>query len=272
MTTSNGVDKKSLLLILVLSLAVFIRVWGLDYGLPYFFINDERALVYGALKLGELKTLIPAFNPAEFHVLYYAPLMSYLYLIFLVPFILIQYFIGSFSNFAEIASYFTINPGPVWLVARFVNALMGVAAVYLIYLIGRKMMNYWVGLISALFFTFSFLHLQFSHFTRIWGPTLFFVLLIMLLSLYIYKTPKRKYYLLMGIVGGLSFGTNYITPFALFIFLMAHFLAGKDSFWQKLKNKNLWITITVFAVLAAVFILDNRRYRLLHPKALSMLT
>jgi len=247
-------SKKNILLIFILGLALFLRIWGLDYGLPYFLINDERTLVYGALKMGELKTLIPAFNPEEFHVLYYAPLMSYLYLIFLVPFILIQYFIGSFSNFAEITSYFTINPGPVWLVARMVNALMGAAAVYLIYLIGRKMMNHWVGLISALFLTFSFLHLQFSHFTRIWGPTLFFVLLIMLLSLYIYKTPKRKYYLWMGIVGGLSFGTNYIAPAALFIFLMAHFLAGKKSFRERLRDKNLWFTAVTFILVTTIFI------------------
>lgn len=247
--------KKHWLLIAILGLAIIVRLWGIDYGLPYFLIDDERALVYGALKMGELKTLIPALHAEEFRVLYYAPLMSYVYLLFITPFVLIQYFTGQFANFAEIANYLTINPGPIWLLSRIMNALIGVVSVYLLFLIGKKAFNAWVGLISASFLTLSFLHIQFSHFTRLWGPSVFFVLLIMLLSLYIWHSPKRKYYFWMGIAGGMSFGTNYILPVALFIFFMAHFATGKNSLPQKLKDRKLWLTIITTFILIGIFTL-----------------
>ena len=247
--------KKNWPLICIIGLALFLRFWGLNYGLPYFLIDDERTLVYGALKMGELKTLIPAFHAEEFKILYYAPLMSYVYLFFITPFILIQYLTGDFANFSEVANYFTINPGPIWLLSRAINALIGATSVYLLFLIGKKAFNYWVGLISALFLATSFLHIQFSHFTRLWGPSLFIVLLVMFLSLCIWKSPKVKYYLWMGIVGGFGFGTNYILPFTLFVFLMAHFAAGKNSILDKFKDRKLWLTIAVFVLLAGIFTL-----------------
>ncbi len=245
--------KKNWSLICIIGLALFLRFWGLNYGLPYFLIDDERTLVYGALKMGELKTLIPALHAEEFKILYYAPLMSYIYLFFITPFVLIQYFTGHFANLAEIANYFVIDPGPIWLIARAINALIGAASVFLLFLIGKKAFNNWVGLISASFLTTSFLHIQFSHFTRLWGPSLFIVLLVMFLSLCIWKSPKIKYYLWMGIVGGLGFGTNYILPVTLFIFLMAHFATGKNSILNKLKDRKLWLTIVVFVLLAGIF-------------------
>lgn len=252
-------SKKTYFLIFVLVLAVFLRIWGIGYGLPYFLVNDERALVYGALKMAELKTLIPALHPAEFSVItpIYNFLMSYIYLIFLVPFILIKYLTGNFSSFSELGNYFVLNPTPLWLIARIVNAFIGAVTVYLIYLIGKKMFNSLVGLIAALFLSLSLLHIQLSHFTRTWVPMAFFVCLIMLLSLYIYQSPKRKYYLLMGAVLGLTSGVSIAAIILAAIFFLAHFLSGQGSFWQKLKDGNLWSALFVFLFVAAVFLLIN---------------
>jgi len=250
--------KTTLLLCFILGLAVFFRIWGIDYGLPYFLVNDERALVYGALKMAELKTLIPALYPQEFDIMNYKYnfLMSYIYLIFLAPFILIQYLIGSFANFTELGNYFVLNPTSLWLVARVVTALMGAATVYLMYLIGKKIFNHWVGLIAALFLSINFLHIQLSHFTRPWVPMAFFTCLIMFLSACIYKSPKTKYYLWMGVVCGLAFGVSAATSVTMVIFFLSHFLL-KKNFPEKLKDKNLWLALVVFALLAAVFLLVN---------------
>ena len=239
----------------IILLAVLVRVWGLGAGLPYFFVNDERSLVYGALKMAQLKTLIPALHTQDFGILYYPPLMSYIYLIFLAPFILIKYLIGHFNNFTELGNYFILNPASLWLIARLVNALMGAATVYLIYLIGKKMFNQWVGLISALFLALSFLHIQLSHFTRQWSPVLFFACLVLLFSFYIYQSPKKKYYLWLGVILGLGFGISYVIGLTLIIFLMAHFFSGHFSFWEKIKDKNLWLTLVIFFLLSSIFIL-----------------
>ena len=66
----------------ILLLALVLRLWGITYGFPLFLVNDETPHVYGALKMIELKTLIPAFHQEEFSkVLYYPPLLSYFFLV-----------------------------------------------------------------------------------------------------------------------------------------------------------------------------------------------
>lgn len=250
-------SKNTLLLIAILGLALFLRIWGLDYGLPYFLIDDERTLVYTSLKMAELKTLIPTLHPEEFKITFYAPLMSYVYLFFLTPFILLKYLLGSFTDFRELANYFILNPSSLWLIARAVNVLMGTAAVYLIYLIGKKTCNTGVGLISASLLTFSFYNIQFSHFTRPWGPAVFFICLIMLLSLHIFKSPQKKHYLWAGVAGGLGLGAHYAAAFGMAIFFVAHYFSDKFSFLEKTKNKNLWLAVFIFVLLSLVFILVN---------------
>lgn len=251
------ISQHIILLFVILGLALFVRIWGIDYGLPYFLIDDERTLVYTSLKMAELKTLIPTLHSEEFKIAFYAPLMSYIYLLFSLPFILIKYLLGPFSNFSELANYFALNPASLWLIARIINALMGTAAVYLIYLIGKKAVNGWVGLTAAFLLATSFYNAQFSHFTRPWGPAVFFVCLIMLSSLYIFKSPQRKYYLWTGAAGGLALGAHYAAAFGMVIFFMAHYFSGKFSFFKKTKDRNLWLAISVFALLGLVFILAN---------------
>ena len=241
----------------ILGLALLLRIWGLDYGLPYFLIDDERTLVYASLKMAELKTIVPTLYPEEFKIAFYAPLMSYIYLLFFIPFILIKYLLGSFSNFGELADYFVLNPAPLWLIARAVNAFMGTAAVYLVYLIGKKAVNGCVGLIAAFLLATSFYNVQLSHFTRPWGPAVFFVCLIMLFSLYILKSPRRKYYLLAGAAGGFGLGAHYAAAFGMAIFVIAHYFSGRFSFFAKTKDKNFWLAVLIFSLLALVFILVN---------------
>lgn len=252
--------KKHWLLIVILGLALSVRLWGIDYGLPYFLVNDERPLVYAALKMGELKTLIPSLHPEEFDIMNYRYnfLMSYVYLIFLIPLVLLYYLFGSFASFSELTNYFIFNPEPIWLLARVVNVLIGVATIFLVYLAGKKMVNRSVGLLSAAFLAFSFLHVQLSHFTRPWVPMTLLAALTMLLALRIWRQPKTKHYLLTGLVLGLAYGINSGAIVIIFIFLLAHFMPhGVSALWRKMKDKNLWFFFIVFIAVAAFFAAIN---------------
>lgn len=252
-------DKKNFALISILIIAFLLRLWGIDYGLPYFFIGDEQPLVFGALKMAQLKTLLPVLHPAEFRPLYYPPLMPYFNLIFLSPFLLIKYLIGSWQNLTDFSNDLILNPGFVWLVARIFNLFISLAGIYLLYLISRKLFNRKTALFSALFLCLSFFHLQLSHFTRHWIPAVFFVYLVVLFAFYIKDSPQKKYYLWAGLAAGLAFGVSYITIIALALVLLVYFLLRGISFKQALKDKNLWLMLIVFGILAVVFVL-------LHPQ------
>jgi 4-amino-4-deoxy-L-arabinose transferase-like glycosyltransferase len=246
------------LLTTILFFAFLLRIWGVDYGLPYFFVGDEQPLVAGALKMAQLKTLLPVLHPDEFRFLYYPPLMSYIYLILLAPFILIKYLLGSWASFIAFQNFLILNPGFIWLIARIFNVFIGLATIYLIYLISRKIFNRSVGLLSALFLSLSFFHLQLSHFTRHWVPAVFFVYLVILFAFYIYQSPQRKYYFWAGLTAGLAFGISYITVIALVVVLMVHCLSER-SWKEKIKDKNLWLTLIIFIAVASIFVV-------LHPQ------
>lgn len=247
-------NKEKVILIFILVLAFSLRVWGIGYGLPNFFVGDEQSIVGGALRMAELKTLIPAFHPKEFQLLYYPPLLSYIYLILLSPLLLLKYLIGGFSNLSEFKDYLVINPAFVWLIARLFIALLGTASVYLVYLLGKKIFKEKIGLLAGLFLAVSFFQIELSHFARHWIPACFFTLLLAILAFELWQNEKRKYFVFAGLVGGLAFGITYVTSIAFLLPIFSYFFLTGGKFWQKIKNKNFYLMIGIFLAISLIFI------------------
>lgn len=241
--------KEKIILISILIIAFILRIVGINYGLPNFFIGDEQALIGGSLKMIELKTLIPSLYPEEFRLLYYPPLISYFYFLFFVPVVLIKYLL--IGNLSLLKINFILNPSIFILLTRFLSVLFGTATIYLIYLIGKRLFSKKTALFASLFLTFSFLHLQLSHMARHWIFDLFFCYLIILLSL---QLIKRKTYFFIGILAGLAFGSSYLSAISLIIPLIIHFTQPLP-FDKKIKDKNLWIMLIIFLMIAILFII-----------------
>ncbi len=264
MASINSVNKfkvllsKNKILLGVLFLAAILRLWGISYGFPNILFNDERALVYGALKMMELKTLIPAFHPEEFKVLYYLPAMSYVYLIYLAPLIVLKYLFAGLPDFSIFKAGLILDPTFLWYSARFLNALIGVLGVYAVYKISSVFFkNKRAAIFSALFLAFSFYHIQLSHMSRHWIPAVSFTFLALVFAALIYKNPKTSYYVWGGIFGGLAVGTNPISAIVALPLFLAHI------FNQKLLSRKLLIGVVVFAAVVAMFVA-------LHPYGLTL--
>lgn len=246
--------KNKYLIILILILAFVLRIDGINYGLPHFLIGDEQSMVAGALRMAELKTLIPALHPEEFQLLYYPPFLSYIYLIYLAPLLLVKYLFGGFSSISQFKDYLILNPTFIWLAARLLIVFLGTASVYLIYLVGRKIFNKRSGILASLFLATSFFHLELSHFTRHWLPACFLTLLLIYLAWQIWQAKDKKYFVLSGAVAGLAFGITYVTAIAFLLPVFAYFFLGEGKFSQKIKNKNFWLMIGIFLLIAFIFI------------------
>ena len=103
----------------ILFLALILRLWGINYALPQFFVNDERANVYGALKMLELRTLVPAWHEEEFRrVLNYLPLPSYVYLVALAPVIGLAYLISDYPSIEAYRAALVLDPTIIFVTAR----------------------------------------------------------------------------------------------------------------------------------------------------------
>ncbi len=250
---------------LILLFALILRLWGIDYALPQFFVNDERAIVYGALKMLELKTLVPAWHEEEFRkVLNYLPLPSYIYLFTLTPVIGFGYLFSGALDLAAYREALVLDPTLIFLTARIIIALMGVATIYLTYRLARGIFeSERAGLIAAIFLAVSFYHVQLSQVTRQWMPALLFLALAWLASLEIYRRGSLKGYVLTGLFAGLGVGANTAVAVAMIPPVLAHFLrpaVGTEPstsgarFAERIRDPKLWLSIAVFLGVSSLFI------------------
>lgn len=244
----------------VLLLALVLRLFGVTYGFPLFLVKDEPTLVYGALKMAELKTLIPALYQEEFSkVLYYPPAPSYFYLAALSPMIGLHYLFSGAGSIAEYKDLLAIDPSFIWIAARVLVVLLGVLNIFTVYLLTKRIFKSELsGIFAALFLTVSFYHLQLSHVVRHW---IFATVLIYLIWLFAAKIAESgggmKTYLLAGAALGISVGgVNTASIVAVIPFVLAHLFSPSDtSFLKKLVDKKFVFSLFVFLFIALVFVL-----------------
>lgn len=237
---------------LILFGALLLRLWGVSYGLPLFLVNDETPHVYGALKMIELKTLIPALHAEEFRdVLYYPPLLSYFYLIVLAPVIVIHYLASGMPPLDTYRAMLALDPSFLWIAARAVMAAIGTLGIYLTYRIAQHLSgSRRAGLLAAVFLALSFYHLQLSHNVRHWLPAS--VLLAFLweraLAMRGGTPPLRSWLALGAVAGAAAGGVNTAAAVGLIPPLAARLgRSGGEGWRQRLFSREVFILLAAFA-------------------------
>ncbi len=240
----------------ILFLALMLRLWGITYGFPLFLVNDEPALVLGALKMMELKTLIPALHQDEFKkVLYYPPLPSYFYLVTLAPVIALKYALSGFPPLADFKDAIALDPTFIWVAARVLNALIGVGAVFVTYLLTKKATgSERASLLAALFLSLSFYHLQLSQVVRHWMPAALLIYLAWLKAADLKTSDSKKLYFLSGLFTGLGGGVNTSSAIAVLPGLIAHFSRKGQSLGKKIISLRLGLFLLTALAVALLFV------------------
>lgn len=164
--------KQNYLLLSILLLAAFLRLYHLDYQ---------------SIWLDEIHTMIEA-NPDM-------SLKDFDSVIMMREGIPHLYFL-SVRLFFEIFGYSTFA-------ARLFSAVVGILSVYAIYLLGREIFNRRAGLIAAMLLAVNYFHIYYSQEARSYAMLLLFtVLAFYRLHIYIRK-PTRKNAIYFGLLSGL---------------------------------------------------------------------
>ncbi|MBP9695199.1 MAG: glycosyltransferase [Candidatus Magasanikbacteria bacterium] len=239
------------LLAMVCIFGFIVRIVGIGYGLPYHLFGDEEAVIYGALKMVELKTIFPVFHWEAFKSLtYYPPFLNYLNLILFAPAVAIMYLFSGFPSLAILKDQFIADPSALFYAARIAGVLFSTANIYLLYKIAlvlfpnRKTIAIW----AAVFLAGSFLDASIAPTARHFIPGLFFSLLATYFGLRAIKeSDYRRLSILSGIFFGITFGINYIVFFLPFITIYAAYTHRNN--WHHLSNLFFYL-FSPFAVLA----------------------
>lgn len=210
----------------ILLFSLLFRLWGSGFGLPAYsrYHPDEHALVTRAAAIlwtGDWN--LQRFNYPPFYA--YVQALAYA-----------GYFLwgASRGSWNEVPA-FTLPQ--YYHVGRLVTAVLGVATVFVVYQIGRRMFGRRVGLAAAALLGGNYLHIIHSHYATFDVAVGLLAALTLLFSARILDERRARWYLLAGLCAGLAGATKYNGAAALVIPLVAHILSTRWGEWGWLDGR-----------------------------------
>ena len=214
----------------VLTVGFFLRLWGIDYGLPFPLIGDEVGMLGGALRMLELRSLIPALHPEAMAILYYPVVLPYLYLAAMTPVLGGLYVMHGLPHMNQFGLIVLGNLDAIWLSARLTSVMMSAATLYIIYRIGAALFRSpLAGLVAASAMTFDYLHIMAGHTARHWSATVFLIWAVAWLSLRYFERPDVRKAVAIGLLAGAGFGVSYIGALGLGFGAVSHLGAWRNG-------------------------------------------
>jgi hypothetical protein len=186
-------------LALVLATALGLRLWGVRQGLPYIYNIDEAGHFVPKAVMMFSKGLNPGYfvNP---------PALTYvLHVVFAV------WFGGGHGVLRE----YDRHPDQLYLVARVTVAVLGTAAVWMLYLLGARLFDRRIGLLAAAIEAVAFLPVSYGHYALNDAVTLLPLTLSLFGSAGVMQRGRRRDYALAGIGLGLACASKYTAGIAI---------------------------------------------------------
>jgi 4-amino-4-deoxy-L-arabinose transferase-like glycosyltransferase len=254
-------DKKQnvwMWLALIIVVATFLRFYGIDFGNPYIYHPDETKLVSQAGRLLDTKFMD---KDAYFGIRVYPPFFTYMLAFVMAGYIGINLITGRFESLEAVKSAYENDSFQFVLLSRSMVAVMGVAMVLLIYLIGARLYSKKVGLISALLLATNFVIVRNSHFGTVDIPASFFGLATVYFCIRVMQKGLVRDYVLSALFIALVTATKFsMLPFILPL-VFAHFSRFSPRQWGRaLFDKKIWIAavsgIIFFLIACPIIWLD----------------
>jgi len=206
--------KDNVLLGVILISAAGLRLWSLDFGLPFRYHIDEPAYVVAALKIaqGNLHLIYPPLSPS-FQQLVYLSLYGVLFLAGLVR--------GEINSPLEFSQTYQLDPSAFYLLARGVSVICSLAAIVVLFLLVRRLRDRTTALLAALILAVCFLDVRHAHFVEPYSMLTLFVLLAVYFAHKYIADGEMRYLLFSGLITGLAIGVRISMASLVFVPLYA---------------------------------------------------
>ncbi len=190
-----------LLLALILLTGFALRIWNIDYGLPFVYSIDEGSHFASRAVQMFWQDLDPGYyqNPAAYTYLLYAVLrVMYGPLGFLFD-----------LPFGNVTEQFDKDPTEIWVAARVAAAVLGMLGVAATYWAARRLWGVREGLVAAALLSFSFLAVAYSRVAVTDVGALMGVALALMWSAQVAERGRTRDYALAGAAAGLAISFKY---------------------------------------------------------------
>jgi len=234
----------------IIALATGLRLWSIGYDLPYVFHPDEPAVIDAAMRIFKSGDLNP-------HFFNYPSLVFYLHAAGYALYYGFGRLVGTMSGPADVAGLSgvvmgaTFAPDPtVVLIGRLISLVFGVATVFLVYLIGRRLTGRpAVGALAAALLAVFPHHIYHSRVITSDGPATFFVMLTFYAAVLIFREGRTRHYVVAAVAVGLTAAGKYNGGLVGLVLPVAHFLRTGPAGWRDIR---LYLAVPL---VAAAFLL-----------------
>jgi hypothetical protein len=196
-----------LVLALILVAGLALRVWNIDYGLPFVYSIDEGSHFTSRAVEMFWQDLDPG---------YYQNPSAYTYLVYVV----LRLMYGPLGfvfdlRFGNVTDQFDKDPTQIWIAARTLAAVLCMAGVAGTYWAARRMWGVREGLVAAAVLAFAFLPVAYSRVAVTDVGALIGVALALVLAVRAYEDGRVRDYALAGACAGLAVAFKYTAGLAL---------------------------------------------------------
>jgi 4-amino-4-deoxy-L-arabinose transferase-like glycosyltransferase len=202
-------------IVLLLLLALAVRLWGIDFGLPITRARPDEGRIIGT----GLRFFTGDYHPGFFH---YPTLFMYLYYGVLRIYYLWGSSTGRFTSPTDLFVEIGEQPEALFLLDRLLVVAFSVATVWLLYLCVQRIAGPWAGLLAAGFLALAHLHVRDSHFGVTDVPMTALVMASMYFLLRARESGAVRHFVLAGLFAGLSMSTKYAGVFLVAPLLLVH--------------------------------------------------
>lgn len=215
------------LLIIITLVSFGLRVWGIQFGLPFAYHPDEQQYI-----LPGVGFVSGNFKPWA----YYNPtLYPYLIgLVYSVTYAGLRLF-NAFPDFFDLSAGWSqaMQPWVTGLIylARFTSVSLGVLTTLVVYQLGRRAYSKITGVAAAIIFGLTFLPAREAHFAVSDAPVALGVAVALYLCLNIIRRGRWTDYFWAGVVLGLATATKYSAGLLVLPLAAAHLLSYRYQSW-----------------------------------------
>jgi len=234
-------DKRTArILVIILFLGAFLRIWGINFGLPYQFHQDEPIIVNHALAYGS-----GDLNP---HFFIIPPLTSYVLFIFYGVYFALLHILGLAGGTQDFAVSFFRDPAPFYLIGRLVTGFVpSVLNIFLAYKVTAKFFSKKAAAYSSLVMAVAFLNVANAHYIYADNLLVLFTLLAYLAIMEFIDKPGSMNYALSAVLIGMAAAVKYNAILLLAPFFMAYLIKYGKGITGTIFDPKLWaFTCLVF--------------------------
>ncbi len=196
-----------LVLVLILVAGLALRLWNIDYGLPFVYSIDEGSHFTSRAVEMFWQDLDPGYyqNPSAYTYLVYA---------------LLRVMYGPLGfvfdlQFGNVTDQFDKDPTQIWVAARTLAAVLCMAGVAATYWAARRLWGVREGLVAAAVLAFAFLPVAYSRVAVTDVGALIGMSLSIAFAVLAYERGRTRDYALAGAAAGLAVAFKYTAGLAL---------------------------------------------------------